>query len=289
MPGPGSGSRSRSAPVSRSWTRSSATACRRRSATSAGRVGARAVEHHDVLEHRLGVLGQQVAPARRPGLGGVDHRQPPAGGVEVGEHVAAGRGRAPPGAGDVPLHQRPPRRGARRRVHRSATQTSSRGAVPAAAVTTSHGRPSRRRRCSSSSGQPLAVHQHVGRGVGADPVQPHPAVEVVLAGGHLLGGQTTDVVEGLAAGQPGDRAVAGAADRAVDVVAGVDVEDRQRRLLVAADRQRVGERAPPRSGTKCRAWWCPRGRGRPGRRAPARCRRARARAGRGAAGRAAGG
>ncbi len=170
------------------------------------------------------------------------------------------------------------RTAARRRRARSAIQTSSRGAVPADAVTSSQ-RPSRDtehvvvvRRVEAG-----AVHLDVGGRVGADPVPPHPPVELLLAGRHRVRRQPPHVVELLAAGQPGDGGVAAAVDRAVQPLAGGDVEDVEPGLLVAAGGQLVGEPvALDGSAPRRPASWCRPGPARSGRPAPARCRPARA-------------
>jgi hypothetical protein len=87
----------------------------------------------------------------------------------------------------------------------------------------------------------LAEHQLVTVGVGADPVAPDAPVERGLALGHGVGGQPAAVVIGVAAGQPGQRAVAGAVDRALDGLAAGHLHDPQRGLLVAALGEEVGQ------------------------------------------------
>ena len=195
------------------------------------------------------------APPRRPrgpgrstssyaGSAGSSTASRPRGRVPVGEHVD------PAVAADVQrgaARRRPPARRAAsgdssRPSDRSASHRSLRGAVPADAPTD----------------EPAAVHRHgdavvvgrvqagaehldVGRRVGADPVQPDPPVELLLAGGHQLRREPAHVVVGLAARQPGDGRVAGPVDRAVHRRAGGDVHDVQHRLLVAARGELVGE------------------------------------------------
>ncbi len=71
--------------------------------------------------------------------------------------------------------------------------------------------PGRRSSCGRVAG-PSSVHQHVAGRVGAHPVPPHPAVELLLAGGHQLRGEPADVVQLLAAGQPRHGGVPAAVD-----------------------------------------------------------------------------
>jgi hypothetical protein len=49
--------------------------------------GLPAVEDGEVLQHRVGVLADQVLPAGRVGMAGVGHRQPSPGRAGVGEYI----------------------------------------------------------------------------------------------------------------------------------------------------------------------------------------------------------
>ncbi len=71
-----------------------------------------------------------------------------------------------------------------------------------------------------------------------------PAVELLLARRDLVGGEPADVDELLAPRQPGDGGVAAAVERAVDGLAGGDVEHVQQRLLVPAAGHLVGQQVP---------------------------------------------
>ncbi len=87
----------------------------------------------------------------------------------------------------------------------------------------------------------LAEDQHVLVGGRADRVQVHPAVKLLLTGRDLARRELADVIERLAARQPGHRGVAAAADRAVHRLAGYHIQHPQFRLLVPAGGQLVGE------------------------------------------------
>lgn len=78
-------------------------------------------------------------------------------------------------------------------------------------------------------------------GVGAQPVQVDPAVELTLVLGHQLGGQPPHVVVGPPARQERHGGVAGAVDRPVDQLTGGHVDHLKHALLGAADRELVGE------------------------------------------------
>ncbi len=74
-------------------------------------------------------------------------------------------------------------------------------------------------------------------------MQVDPAVKLLFACGHLVGGQPPGVVERLAPRQPGDSGVAAAVDRAVHRLAGFHVQHPQQGLLAAPLGQLVGQ--PP--------------------------------------------
>ena len=184
-------------------------------------------------------LGHQVAPGRRLRPGRVGDRDPEPGRVQVGVEVQAAVGPDPAvGLGVDPLLDRP--------------QGPVAGQVGDVQVVAGR-RPGRR-----PDQQPAAVERHPERvvlgllpplpedqlvavGVGPDPVAPDPPVERGLALGDRVGGQSPPVVVGVAAGQPGQRAVAGAVDRPLDRLAGGHVHDEQGGLLVAALGQEVGQ------------------------------------------------
>ena len=239
----------------------------------------RAVDQGDVGQHGVRLLRDDVLPGlRRPGgrVGRVGDGQPPARGVAVGHQpqpaVAGDPGRGLRVHADLELAQ------LRRRRPRSAIQTSSRG----------RGAGRRRRRPASGrrgwcarrsrwSGRcPRRGRARRRRPGRADPVAPDAAVELLLAGGHLVGGQPAHVEQLLAAGQPGDGGVAAAVDRPVDDLAGGDVEDVEAGLLVAARGELVGQPvALPRRPTRRRASSSRPGPAPSGRPARARCRRPR--------------
>jgi len=87
--------------------------------------------------------------------------------------------------------------------------------------------------------QSVAEHERVLGRVGAEPVQVDAAVVLRLVVGHEVRGEPARVVEGLAVRQPRDLRVAAAVDRAVHEVAGGHVDHPQQRLLGAALRQQV--------------------------------------------------
>ena len=173
----------------------------------------------------------------------VGHRQPAPGRARVGEnvepavpaHVHPGPGvhallhdlegrRARPGAGQVGEPHIVAGSGALGgRDHQPAAVPADRHAVIARLV------PAR------------AEDQQVLLGGRADRVQVHPAVELLLTRRDLVRWELADVIERLAAGQPGHRGVAAAADGAVHLRAGHDIQDPEFRLLVPAAGQLVGE------------------------------------------------
>jgi hypothetical protein len=202
-----------------------------------------AVQDHEALEHRLVVLGQQVVPGLVARVGGVGHREPPAGRVAVGEDVGAA----------VPADVQ---RGLRVDVllddgERGSCEVGRREVGDPQVVAWS-----RARRCADGEPAPVARHrdpvvvvqveavaedQGVRVRISAEAVQPDPPVVLLLAVGHLLGGQPPHVVVRLATRQPGDRGVAGAVDRAVHELFGLDVQHAQHRLFASALRQLVGQ------------------------------------------------
>ena len=185
------------------------SACRlRRAATHA------AVEQRDVLEHRLGVLGQHGRPVLRARPGRRTHSRP-RGASAVGEQPQPAVARRPT-ASSARRRRPAPRPAGRRAVEVEQPHVVARCGAGAggddqpAAV--------RRHRAAVVVGrvEPLAPDQHVVGRVGADDVPPDPAVELLLARRHLARRQPADVEERLAAGHPGDGGVAAAVDRPVE-------------------------------------------------------------------------
>ena len=66
-------------------------------------------------------------------------------------------------------------------------------------------------------------------------------MEVPLGLGKQLGRDATHVVEGATAEHPGDRGVAATVDRTLDGLSGLDIHHVEQGLLVAADRELVGD------------------------------------------------
>ena len=203
------------------------------------------VQDDVALQHRLGIGGHEVPPLFGPGARRVGDRDPAPGRAGVGEHVQPA----------VPAHPDPgPRVGADLdRLQRGRGQVGG-GQVGDPQVVAGLGAPGRADR------QPPAVPAHRGRvvrrlvparaedqhvvvGGGAHPVQVDPAVILLFAYRHLIGGQPARVVERLAPRQPGDPGVAAPVDRAVHQLAGFHVHHPQQRLLAAAFGQLVGQ--PP--------------------------------------------
>jgi hypothetical protein len=201
------------------------------------------VEDREVGQHGLGVLRDQVTPVLELGGGGVGHADPGARGVAVGEDVqpavaaelqpALGVhpfldddqvGRGGGGGGEVGQ----PQVVARRRAPGGGDLQPPAVAGDSDAVVV-------------GLLQAVAEDQDVFPGGGADPVQVDPAMELLLAVGHLRGGQPAHVVEGLTAGEPRHGGVAAPVDRPLDPVAERDVHQVEAGLLVAAHRDLVGE------------------------------------------------
>jgi hypothetical protein len=191
----------------------------------------------DAVEHRVGLLGDQLVPVLAVRRRRVRHAQPPArravGGQQVQPAVALDPRRAPHRvglvenraqsavAGQVGDPDRVPRRGPRRGADQQPAPVARGGdAEVVGQVVVQAG----------------ALDQPVARLAGAHPAPPHPAVELLLAAGHLVRRQPAHVEQLLAAGQPRDRRVAAPVDRPVQPFPGGDVEHVQPRLLVAADR-----------------------------------------------------
>ena len=202
---------------------------------------------HDVVEHpAVGVLDQQVAPARRVGPLRIDANQFAARRVEVGdEGDAAVATEDRPGLGVDAFQDDPPvvAGGPGRAVPAQISQVAVvAGGGPEAHR---HAHPaSVERRAHAEIGRPIGAlaedHDVLGR-VGADRVEIDPPVVLLLPRRYRARRQPAHVVELVAAGQPGDRGVAGAVDRAVEPVAGRHVHDPQGALLVATLREQVGE------------------------------------------------
>ncbi len=198
------------------------------------------VEDGETVEHRLVVLGDEVDPGVVRGLLGARDGDPVARGVAVGHDVQptvaadvhsglrvdvllhdpqAGslRGRRARAPGDVGEPQVVPRR---RALGRGDAQPAPVEADADAVVL--------------GVAPPGPEHQDVLGGVGAQPVQPHPAMELLLALGHQRGVEAPHVVVRRGARQPGDGGVPGAVDGPVDDLTGHHVHDAQHGLLRAA-------------------------------------------------------
>src|SRR5215467_9033933 len=78
-------------------------------------------------------------------------------------------------------------------------------------------------------------------GIGADTVQVHAAVKLLLTVRAPVRVDPPRVVESLAARQPADAGVSAAIDWPFDLAAAVDFHNVQSGFLVAAPRQLVGE------------------------------------------------
>ncbi len=213
-----------------------------------GQLGA--VEDRVVLEHRLVVLREQVAPGAGPGVGRRRDGEPPARGVEVGGDVEA-----PVAVGvrtDVGVEAGDQvGEGGRRGV----------GAVQGGDPDVVAGGGAGRRR----DDQPPAVERDgdpvvaadveagaedldVVRGIGPEPVEPDPAVVLLLVLGEPGGVEPADVVVAPGPGEPRDGGVARPVDRALDLLARGHVEHAQHALLRAALGQLVGQQVPLLAG-----------------------------------------
>ena len=249
-------------------TATSLTACRLRSTTS--RPSSSSSTSSSTAS---GSSGTRSAHSRGRG-GSAVHRRP-RGRVAVGQHAQPAVAGDPGGAAGVDADLHLDGRGAGGEVEQPHV-VARRGAGARA-----HGQPAAVQRHRAAvvvrRVEALAPHDDVLLDRRADDVAPDPAVELLLARGHLLRRQPAHVEERRAAGHPGDGGVAAAVDRPVDLLAGVDVEHLQQRLLVAAGRQLVRRAAgPPCSAPRRRASSRRTGRPAPGRRAPGRSRRGRA-------------
>ena len=219
----------------------------------------RSVEDGEVLQDGDVVLGEQVAPVLGLRLRGRGDREPAARRVEVRGDVE------PPVAADERVDPR---------VQADRDRTQRRGGQDLVSVGPGPGpRPeigdpgvvARRGAGGRGDHEPapvardpdavVAAYVHagaedldVGIRVRAEPVQPDPAVVLALVHRQGFGRQPPDVVEGIAARQPGHRGVPGPVDRAVDVRTRRDVEHPQDALLVAALGQLVGDEVALRGG-----------------------------------------
>ncbi len=199
----------------------------------------RPVQVPDGVQHRIRVLGDQLTPVRAIGRRGVGDGEPPPGGAVGGEQVE--QALVHPGAAldVVGLGEDGHQRGVTLQV------CDPQGVAPGGADVAGDQQPA-----------PVAAHADVVIGVlvveagavdegvaAADAVPPDPPVEGLLAVRCLGGVDHPDVEELLPAGEPGHGRVAAAVDRRLDLVAAVDVEHVQHRVLVPARGELVGDAA----------------------------------------------
>ena len=209
-------------------------------------VQARAVQDGEVGQDRGGVLADQVAPAVRLRVCRVAHGQPAPRRARVGEDVEPA----------VPAHVHP-RPGVHALLHDLEERRGRPGAGQVGEPHVAAGGGAQGGRDHQPAAVPADRHavivrlvparpedQHVLLGGRAHRVQVHPAVELLLTRRDLVRRELADVVERLAAGQPGHRGVAAAADGAVCRRAGQHIQHPEFGLLVPAGGQLVGEQPP---------------------------------------------